>query len=71
MNGSFVLNILRSLVVASLTATAAALWNMNGHLATLDERVANVLRHSDQRDAEFDRQMQDVQNELRRLIEKR
>jgi hypothetical protein len=60
LNGAFG-KVLASLAVAAATAAAGALWQMNGHMSAIDERIASArdviradLLSLHQRDADFE-----------------
>jgi ribosomal protein S15P/S13E len=63
----FLLNVLRALVISGLTAVATILWSLNQQVAVLDERIANVLKHSDRRDADFERDVQAIERALQQI----
>ena len=62
-----ILNILRSLVVACIMAIAGVLWSMNSQLATLDERIKNVLARSDKNDAFMEHKLGEIERHLNEL----
>jgi ribosomal protein S15P/S13E len=66
VNGLF-LNLLRTVAVAAVVGMATAIWNMNSQLAVLQERIANVLQHSDKKDEEFERRTQRIEQRLDEL----
>jgi small basic protein len=68
MVNGFFLNVLRVVTIAVLSVTVTVLWQLNAQVATLGERIANVLAHSDKRDEEFDRKMARIEEQLNKIL---
>jgi hypothetical protein len=67
MNNGVLTKIIASLATSGIIAIATALWSFNSRLATLDERITNVLVRSDHNDAEMSRQLAEIKEQLRSL----
>ena len=58
MNGNFLLNLLRTLLASAVIAVVTQLWILNQRVAVLDERITEVLRHSDKLDEMFEKKLE-------------
>jgi hypothetical protein len=67
----FVLNLFRVLIVSGTIAIATGMFELSQKVAVLEERIAQVLAHSDKRDEAFDRALAEIERRLTGIANRR
>lgn len=64
---SFLLNILRTLVIAGTIAMASALWTLDKQVAVNTQKLSDLLAHSDKNDADIQAHLLRIEQALEAL----